>query len=108
MSQAFVTRSQRRRAELLARDFAGKDVEAGAALDDDLAVDDHCGDAGRMAAHFIRVDFVRQPSACEILDLVGIEDGDVRRQPGLQAPAVEAQLLRRQAGNLVHRLFERK
>jgi hypothetical protein len=46
-------------AELLAREFAGKDVEAGAAFDDHLAVHNDRLDSRRMAPYLVRVHLLR-------------------------------------------------
>ena len=82
-------------AELLAAHFAGEYVQALAVFDDGAAVDQHGFHSGRVALHFLGVDRSREFLADQIVDLIGIEDRDVRRQPFAHQTAVEAQLFRR-------------
>ncbi len=82
-------------AELLAAHFAGEYVEALAVFDDGAAVDQHGFHSRRMALHFLGVDRVGEFLADQIVDLIGIEDRDVRRQPFAHQTAVEAQFFRR-------------
>src|SRR6266850_7260848 len=70
-------------------------------VDDEGAVDDHVGDAGRVA--------VRVGIGGLVLDGGGVEDREVGEVAGLhQAALAQADALGRHAGHLVHRGLERE
>src|SRR5262249_33050917 len=89
-------------AKLLPTYFTWKNVVALAVFDHDLAVYGHGFHSWWMPFDFLRVDDVGQLIAEKIVDLVSIEDGDVRRHTFLQHAAVEPQFLCGEAGHLVH------
>jgi hypothetical protein len=82
------TRSSVRLTDLLPPDFARENIIAVAVLDNRPAIDDYGFYSGGMFFHFLSIDDVRQLLAHQVIDLVGVKNGNVGRHSFFQQAAV--------------------